>query len=73
MGTRLKLMARLGCLPTRVRVAREQKLPPEFGGCELCSRGEREDVTHLPLKCSAHDRHRAKMFGAHCLWHSGGI
>ena len=64
VGTRLKLMARLGCLPTRVRVAREQRLPPEFGRCELCSRGELEDVTHLLLKCAAHDKYRTKMLGA---------
>ena len=28
VGTRLKLMCRLGCLPTMERVAREEKLPP---------------------------------------------
>ena len=64
VGTRLKLMARLGCLPTRVRVAREQKLPPEFGICGLCNRGEYENVTHILLKCTAHERHRVKMIGA---------
>ena len=32
VGTLLKLMCGLGCLPTMIRVAREEKMPPEMGG-----------------------------------------
>ena len=61
VGTRLKIMCRLGCLPTMTRVVREEKLPPEQGYCRLCGEGD-EDVRHLLVTCSAHDRHRSKMF-----------
>ena len=43
------------------RVAREEKLPPEERYCRLCGDGD-EDVRHLLVTCSAHDRHRSKMF-----------
>ena len=62
VGTRLKLMCRLGCLPTMVRVAREEKLPPEMGLCKLCGQGM-EDARHLLLSCSAHANQRARMVG----------
>jgi hypothetical protein len=61
VGTRLKLMCRLGCLPTMDRVAREEKLPPGHERCRMCDTGKVEDITHLLLTCPAHDRHRAKM------------
>ena len=61
VGTRLKLMCRLGCLPTMSRVAREEKLPPGQGFCRLCGEGAVEDVQHLLLTCSSHERHRVKM------------
>ena len=61
VGRRLKLMCRLGCLPTMARVAREEKLPPGQGRCRLCSSGEDEDMQHLLLTCPAHNRHRAKL------------
>jgi hypothetical protein len=59
-GTRLKLMCRLGCLPTMTRLAREEKLPVELGNCKLCGLGE-EDTRHLILDCPTHAAHRAKM------------
>ena len=62
VGTRLKLMCRLGCLPTMVRVAREEKLPPEMGLCKLCGQGM-EDARHLLLSCSAHANQRARPAG----------
>jgi len=61
VGTRLKLMCRLGCLPTMERVAREEKLPPREGQCRLCSMGAVETTDHLLLACPTHDRHRKKM------------
>jgi len=61
VGTRLKLMCRLGCLPTMERVAREEKLPPREGRCRLCSMGTVETTDHLLLVCPTHDRHRKKM------------
>jgi hypothetical protein len=61
VGTRLKLMCRLGCLPTMERVAREEKLPPGYGNCRMCDAGTPEDITHLLLTCPSHVRHRAKM------------
>ena len=61
VGRRLKLMCRLGCLPTMTRVAREEKLPPGQGRCRLCSSGEDEDIPHLLLTCPAHNRRRAKL------------
>jgi hypothetical protein len=61
VGRRLKLMCRLGCLPTMDRVAREEKLPPSEGRCRLCAEGEVEDLQHLLLSCPAHNRPRAKM------------
>ena len=61
VGTRLKLMCRLGCLPTMERVAREEKLPPGEGQCRLCSMGAVETTDHLLLVCPTHDRHRKKM------------
>ena len=61
VGTRLKLMCRLGCLPTLRRVVREEKLPVECGVCRLCDGGEVEDTTHLLLACRAHTKHREKM------------
>ena len=50
VGTRLKLMCRLGCLPTMVRIAREEKLPPEMCACKMCGKGA-EDVRHVLLAC----------------------
>ena len=64
VGTRLKLMCRLGCLPTLTRVAREEGLPPEQGECRLCDSGATEGIPHLLLGCTAHDRHRSKMMQA---------
>lgn len=61
VGTRLKLMCRLGCLPTMDRVAREEKLPPGHGACRLCGEGAAESVEHLLLDCPTHDRHRTIM------------
>ena len=61
VGTRLKLMCRLGCLPTLARVAREEKLPPGQGECRLCDSSDPEDTSHLLLDCAAHARHREKM------------
>ena len=61
VGTRLKLMCRLGCLPTMSRVAREEKLPPGQEFCRLCGEGAVEDIQHLLLSCPLHERHRAKM------------
>ena len=63
IGTRLKLMCRLGCLPTMTRVAREEKLPRSSGQCRLCETDSVEDIPHLLLSCPAHDIHRAKMLG----------
>ena len=60
VGTRLKLMCRLGCLPIMTRVVREEGLPPAMGCCKLCGEGA-EDVRHLLLDCKKHDRHREKM------------
>jgi hypothetical protein len=60
VGTRLKLMCRLGCLPTMVRVAREEKLPPGQGSCRLCGEAD-EDTRHLLLACPSHEMHRTKM------------
>ena len=64
VGTRLKLMCRLGCLPTLARVAREEKLPPGQGECRLCDSPEPEDISHLLLDCAGHARHREKMLRA---------
>jgi len=64
VGRRLKLMCRLGCLPTMERVAREEKLQPTQARCRLCDDGEREDMQHLILSCPAHNRHRSKMIAA---------
>jgi len=61
VGTRLKLMCRLGCLPTMARVAREEKLPPGHGNCRLCDEGPVESTEHLLLDCSTHAAHRTKM------------
>ena len=73
VGTRLKLMCRLGCLPTMVRVAREEKMPPSQGHCRLCGKAD-EDVSHLLLACTAHDVHRAKMMvGVKSALASAGI
>ena len=36
-------------------------MPVSFGQCRLCGSGDVEDVTHLLLTCSAHDKHRTKM------------
>jgi len=60
IGTRLKLMCRLGCLPTMTRLAREENLPSELGMCKLCGLGE-EDTRHVVLECPTHAFHRAKM------------
>lgn len=64
VGRRLKLLCRLGCLPTMSRVAREEKLPVEQGRCRLCVQSECEDLNHLLLACPTHDRHRVKMVTA---------
>ena len=61
VGTRLKLMCRLGCLPTMARVAREERMPASSGKCRLCESGDVEDIVHLLLTCSAHNKHRTKM------------
>ena len=60
VGTRLKLMCRMGCLPTMTRLVREEKMPRELGVCKLCGQGA-EDTRHLLLTCSTHATHRAKM------------
>ena len=62
VGTRLKLMCRLGCLPTMVRIAREEKLPPEMGACKMCGKGV-EDVRHVLLTCAAYADQRTRMVG----------
>ena len=62
VGTRLKLMCRLGCLPTMVRIAREEKLPQEMGACKMCGKGA-EDVRHILLACDAYADQRARMVG----------
>jgi len=64
VGRRLKLMCRLGCLPTMERVTREERLQPTQARCRLCDAGEREDMHHLILSCPAHHRHRSKMVAA---------
>ena len=61
-GTRLKLMCRLGCLPTMIRVAREEKMPPEMGVCRMCGKVT-EDVCHVLLACDAYAGQRARMVG----------
>ena len=54
-------MCRLGCLPTMIRVAREEKMPPEMGVCRMCGKGM-EDVRHVLLTCDAYaDPQRARM------------
>ena len=64
LGSRLKTMCRLGCLPTMYRVASSEKMPAEFGVCKLCDSGEIENIDHLLLTCPAHEPHRAKMLTA---------
>jgi hypothetical protein len=61
VGTRLKLMCRLGCLPTMARVAREENMYPEHGYCRMCDSGAIEDIQHLLLACPSYERHRVKM------------
>jgi hypothetical protein len=62
VGRRLKLMCRMGCLPTLKRVVREAELPPAHGTCQMCTSGSIEDIEHLIMNCDAHSRHRNKMF-----------
>ena len=61
VGRKLKLMARLGCLPTLNRVVREEKMHPADAVCRLCQTGEVEDLAHLVTSCPAHARHRDKL------------
>jgi len=61
VGRKLKLMARLGCLPTLNRVVREEKMHPTDAVCRLCQTGEVEDLAHLVTSCPAHARHRDKL------------
>jgi hypothetical protein len=62
VGRRLKLMCRMGCLPTLKRVVREAELPPAHGTCQMCNSGSIEDIEHLIMNCDAYSRHRNKMF-----------
>jgi len=64
VGRRLKLMCRMGCLPTMVRVAREEKLPEAEGRCRLCTSNVPEDLRHFLLECPAHRAHRCTMLDA---------
>ena len=80
VGRRLKLLCRLGCLPTMSRVVREEKLPASQARCRLCVGDAYEDVQHLILTCPAHHRHRTKMMTAvtraldeHCGVDFGGL
>jgi hypothetical protein len=62
IGRKLKMMCRIGCLPTLARVIREQKLLPSDAKCRLCASGKTEDLDHLLLECSAHNKHREKLY-----------
>ena len=54
VGTRLKLMCRLGCLPTITRLTREEKLYQRWE-CKLGGMAE-EDTKHFVLECPAHSQ-----------------
>ena len=71
IGRRLKLMCRMGCLPTLKRAVREAELPAAHGTCQMCTSGSIEDIEHLIMNCEAYSRHRLKMlqsvrFGPEC-------
>ena len=44
-----------------VRIAREEKLPPEMGACKMCGKGA-EDVRHVLLACD-YAGQRTRMVG----------
>jgi hypothetical protein len=62
-GTRLKALCRLGALPVKRRVGREQKppWPKEIRTCLVCNNGEVEDVEHFIMRCSSYDKPRDSM------------
>jgi hypothetical protein len=62
-GTRLKLLCRLGCLPTMHRVGREVKPPwPKVTRtCLVCNTARIEDVAHFVLDCPAYACHRTRL------------
>jgi hypothetical protein len=62
-GTRLKLLCRLGCLPTMHRVGREVKpsWPKATRTCLVCNTARIEDVAHFVLDCPAYACHRTRL------------
>ena len=63
IGCKLKLMCRMGCLPTLHRVAREQSWPAHLAVCMMCNSGEIENMQHMINDCAAYATHRSKMLG----------
>ena len=61
IGRRLKLMCRMGCLPTLSRVIREEAMPISEARCRSCASSSTEDITHLLLECPAYRKHREKL------------
>ena len=53
MGSRLKMLCRLGCLPLMNRVGREARppWPREYRTCASCCTGKIEDVHHFVMEC----------------------
>jgi len=64
IGSLLKLVCRLGCLPIMKRVVREQDLPPHMATCRLCDEGKIENMSHFILTCEANQKHRISLFSA---------
>jgi hypothetical protein len=60
LGTRLKLVCRLACLPLMARVGREvsPQWPKERRVCFRCDSGEVEDIDHFVMRCDATAKHR---------------
>ena len=63
IGCKLKLMCRMGCVPTLHRVAREQRWPDHLAVCMMCNNGGIENMQHMIIECAAYATHRSKMVG----------
>jgi hypothetical protein len=62
LGSRLKLMCRVDCLPTMQKVAQERRLGPGWATCLMCPSGEAEEVKHVLLDCEAYRIDRERLF-----------
>ena len=62
VGRKLKLMCRIGCLPTLKRIGRVECWDDCFKRCRMCVGGAIESIKHVIVECSAYARYRSVLF-----------